>query len=71
MLDRYLPELFIPSRVDTEHPEDGFFFVSPVASGIDTDGGQFAAFAPAFDSESGNAQKFGNFGDGEKVGEIS
>ena len=27
--------------------------------------------APTLDGQGGNAQKFGDFGDGEKVGEIS
>jgi hypothetical protein len=38
------------------------FFVAAVASGIDSDGWEFAAFTPAFDGERRNSQKGGNFG---------
>jgi len=53
-----------------QHPKDGLFFVASVTSGVDTNGGEFAAFAPAFDGESGDAEKLGDFGDGEKIGEV-
>jgi hypothetical protein len=49
--------------VHTEHPEDLFFFVATVTSGVDTDGGELATFAPALDGEGGNTENFGDFGD--------
>lgn len=47
-----------------------FFFVTPVTAGVDADGGEFAAFAPAFDGEGRDAQDFGDFADGEEIGEV-
>jgi hypothetical protein len=40
--------------VDAEEPLDLFFFVAAVTTGVDADGGEFAAFAPAFESERGD-----------------
>jgi len=58
------------SGINAEHPEDRLFFVAAVTSGIDANGGKFAAFAPTFDGESGNTENGGNLGDGQKVGEV-
>ena len=58
------------SWIDAEHPQDRFFFVAAVASGVDTDGGELAALAPTLDGEGGDAEEIGYFGDGEKVGEV-
>ena len=62
--------LVVWCRVDAQHPEDGFFFVASVAAGIDADGRELATFAPAFDGESGDTEKGGDFGDGEEIGEV-
>lgn len=56
--------------VNSEHPENGFFFVAAVATRVDADGRQFAALAPAFDGEGGDSEDLGDFGDGEEVGEV-
>ena len=62
--------LFVSSGIDAEHPEDRFFFVAAVATGVDTNGRKLAALAPAFDGEGRNAEESGDFGDGKKIGEI-
>ena len=56
--------------INSQHPQYGLFFVATITSRVDADSGEFAAFAPAFDSESGNTEDLGNFRDGEKVREI-
>ena len=56
------------SGVDAEHPEDGFFFVAAVATGVDADGGEFATLAPTFEGEGGDTEEIGNFADGKQVG---
>jgi len=56
--------------IDAKHPEDRLFFVAPVASGVDTNSREFAAFAPTFDGEGGDAEKLGNLGDGEKIRKV-
>ena len=58
------------SGVDAEHPEDGFFFVAAISTGVDADGGKLAAFAPALDGKGRDAKKLGNLRDGEKIREI-
>ena len=58
------------SWIDAEHPQNGFFLVAAVASRIDANGREFAAFAPAFDGKSGNTENGGYFGDGQKIGEV-
>lgn len=57
-------------HLDTQKPEDGFFAVAAVTTSIDTDGGKFASFAPAFDGELGNSQQVGNFGHGHQIGKV-
>ena len=49
--------------IDAEEPLDLFFFVAAVTTRVDTDGGEFAAFAPALESEGGDAQEIGDFAD--------
>lgn len=44
-----------------------FFAVAPVTSGIDADGREFAAFAPAFDGEDGDTEDVSDFADGQEV----
>ena len=40
--------------IDTKEPLNLLFFVSTVATGVDADGGEFAAFAPAFEGKRGD-----------------
>ena len=56
--------------VYSQHPQDALFFVATVTAGVDADGGELATLAPALDGESGNAQKSGDFGDSQQVGEV-
>ena len=37
--------------IHAEHPENLFLLVATVSSGVDTDGRELTAFAPAFDGE--------------------
>lgn len=46
------------------------FSVAAVAAGVDADGGEFAALAPAFDSEGRDAKDLSNFAHGEEVWEV-
>lgn len=46
--------------VDAKHPKNRFFFITTVTSGVDTNGGKLAAFAPAFDCKSGNTENGSN-----------
>jgi hypothetical protein len=57
--------LVVGLRVHAEGVEDGVAFVAAITAGIDADGGEFAAFAPAFEGEGGNTKDFGDFTDGE------
>lgn len=56
--------------VDTQDPENLFFFVATVPTGVDADGGEFATFAPAFDGKGGDTKKVSDFTDGEKIRKI-
>ena len=47
--------------IDAKHPENGFFFIAPVTSGIYSDCRKFASFTPALDGEGGNTEDLGNF----------
>jgi hypothetical protein len=57
-------------EVDAEEVEDLVFFVAAVSARVDAYGGEFASFAPTFDSEGGDAKDFRDFPDGQKVGEV-
>ncbi len=59
------------SWIYPEHPQNAFFFVAAIAAGVDADSRKLAALAPALDGESGNTQEGGDFGDSQKIGEIS
>jgi len=54
----------ILSRVHAEHPKNLLFFVAAVTTGVDTDGGKFAAFAPALNGKSGNTKNLSYLGNG-------
>lgn len=56
--------------VDAKHPKNRFFFVSAVTTGVDANSREFTSFSPAFDGESRDAEKGGDFGDGQKIWEI-
>lgn len=58
------------TRIDAKHPENGFFFVATVATAIDTDGGELASFAPAFDGKGGDTEELGNFGHRQEIGKV-
>ena len=53
-----------------QKPEDGLFFVAAVATGIDADGREFAAFAPALDGKGRDAENLGDFADGEEIRQV-
>ena len=52
-------------RCYPQQPLNGFFFVAAVTTRVDSYGDEFAAFAPAFDGQSGDAQDGGDFFDSE------
>lgn len=41
--------------IDAEEPEDLFFFVAAITTGVDTDRREFAALAPALEGEGRDA----------------
>jgi hypothetical protein len=55
--------------LNSQKPEDGFFFVSAVATGIDSDCRKFASFAPTFDCKRGDSKYFGNFTNSKEIRE--
>ncbi len=57
-------ELACGFYLDAKEPEDGFFFVAAVASGVDANCWEFASFAPPFDGEWGDSENFSNFANG-------
>lgn len=72
-LKRYLPakaNIFVLIRLDAEEPEDGFFAVATVTSSVDTNGGELTPFTPAFNGQFADAEKFGDFGNSEQIGQI-
>lgn len=44
-------ELLSGFGLDAEGVEDGFLFVSTIATGVDSDGGKLSAFTPTLESE--------------------
>lgn len=56
--------------MDTEEPENRFFAVTAIATGVNADSRELAALAPALDSELGDAQEIGDLTNGHQVGEI-
>ena len=53
-ITRFNLELFF-FRLDSEEPKDGFFFVSSVASRVNSNCRKFASFAPTFNSKRGDS----------------
>ena len=56
--------------INAEHVENRFFAVAAVATAVDADGRQFAAFAPALDGEGGDTEKFSDLRDSKKVRKV-
>lgn len=53
--------------IDAEEVKDLFLLVPAVTAGVDADGGELAALAPAFDGEGRDSEEVGDFADGKKV----
>ena len=51
------------NRIDTKHPENGFFLVATITSGVNANCRELTTFAPALNSESGDTKKLGDFRD--------
>ena len=56
--------------INSQHPQNGFFFVAAITAGVDANGREFASFAPALNGESRDTEKSGHFGNCQQIGEI-